>query len=191
MAKRAVIIHGLQSNSQGNWFQWLKAQLENYGYEVWVPDMPGADHPSATKWAKYLLSSSWDFNESLVIGHSAGAVAALVLAQMLPDKVRLKGEVLVSAFNPVKPQNEYYNDLKDLHDTPFDFAKIQANVDELVFVHGNDDPWAPYIDGQDLAKKTNSPMVMIPYGQHFSVGLDPVYKEFPKLMEIIEQYKLL
>lgn len=191
MAKRAVILHGLQSNSQSNWFQWLKEQLEKYGYEVWVPDLPGADHPVASKWANYLLKSSWDFHESLVIGHSAGAVAALILAQMLPQGVRLKGEVLVSAFNPVTAASDYFQELKDLHDVPFNFAKIQANVDELVFVHGNNDPWAPYADGQDLAAKTAGTMVMIPNGQHFSASLDPAYKQFPKLMEIIDQYRLL
>ena len=191
MAKRAVILHGLQSNSQSNWFQWLKIQLEKYGYEVWVPDLPGADHPVASKWAKYLLKSSWDFSQSLVIGHSAGAVTALVFAQMLPPGVRLKGEVLVSAFNKVTAEDDYFTDLKDLHDVPFDFTKIQANVDELVFVHGNNDPWAPHADGQDLAAKTGGVLVTVPNGQHFSATLDPSYNEFPKLMEIIDQYKLL
>lgn len=191
MAKRAVILHGLQSTSASNWFQWLKAQLEQRGYEVWVPDLPGADHPVASKWANYLLKSSWDFRESLVIGHSAGAVAALALAQMLPPGVRLKGEVLVSAFNAVGPYNEYYNDLKDLHDVPFDFAKIQSVVDELVFVHGNDDPWAPFADGKDLAAKTGGSFVAVPGGQHFSRSLNPAYVEFPLLLDVLEQAKLL
>lgn len=191
MSKRALILHGLQATSDSNWFPWLKQQLEQRGYEVWVPDLPGADHPMASKWANYLLKSSWDFQGSLIVGHSAGAVAALVLAQLLPPTVHPKAEVLVSAFNTVAPRSEFYNELKDLHDIPFDFKKIQAAVDRFIFVHGNNDPWAPFVDGKDLATKTGGEFIAVPNGQHFSAVVDPAYKEFPLLLEILEQRKIV
>lgn len=191
MSNRAIILHGLQANSDSNWFPWLKEQLEQRDYEVWAPDLPGADHPVASKWANYLLKSSWDFQGSLIIGHSAGAVAAMVLAQLLPPNIHPKAEVLVSAFNPVSTYNEYYRELKDLHDIPFDFKRIQATVDRFIFVHGNNDPWAPFADGQDLAAKTSGEFVAVPNGQHFSLALDPAYAEFPFLLDLLEQRKLV
>lgn len=189
--KRAVILHGLQANAGSNWFPWLKTQLEQQGYEVWVPDMPGADHPMSSKWVAYLLRSSWDFDQSLVIGHSAGAVAALYLTQSLPPPIRLKGAVLVSAFQPMPQDSPLYSYLKDLHDAQFDFAKMQAGCDNFLFVHSDNDMFCPLVGAQQLAQATAGQLELVPGGGHFSTGSDPKYTQFPRLLELIQAHLLL
>lgn len=185
MPRRAVILHGLGCNSGSHWFPWLKTQLEQRGLEVWVPDLPGADHPVGSKWLNYLLKSSWDFNDTIVIGHSAGAVTALYLDQFLPASMHIPTTVLVSAFEPMQPNAEYYNDLKDLHDIPFDFAEITAHSDRFLFVHGSNDPWCPLQGAKNLAQRTNGELAVIEGGQHFSPNIDPGYTAFPKLLELL------
>jgi uncharacterized protein len=189
--KRAIILHGLQSTADSNWFPWLKAELEQRDYQVWLPDLPGADHPVASHWVSYLLSSSWEFNQSLVIGHSAGAVAALYLAQSMPDQIRLKGVVAVSAFLPVAPDNELYQELKDLHDTQFDFAKMQKGCDNFLFVHSDDDPYCPLEGAQQLAQQTGGSLQLLRGGQHFSASRNPAFRQFPRLLEVMQKYLLL
>jgi len=189
--KRAIILHGLQSTSNSNWFQWLKTQLEAEDYKVWVPDLPGADHPEAGKWVAYLLRSSWDFNQSLVIGHSAGAVTALYLAQSLPPTIRLRGVVAVSAFLPVSPDHELYSDLQDLHSMPFDFEKMKAGCDNFLFVHSDNDRYCPLEGAIDLAKQTGGQVSLLREGGHFSASENPVFVAFPRLLQMMKKHLLV
>lgn len=39
---------------EGNWFQWLKKELEK-GMEVWLPQLPHAEQPSLREWTRYLF----------------------------------------------------------------------------------------------------------------------------------------
>lgn len=89
--KNALILHDTGNDHTGNWFPWLKTQLKNKGYKVWVPDLPDADTPSTKRYNKFLLEENdWEFNdESLIIGRSSGAVAILGLLQELPLLIEL------------------------------------------------------------------------------------------------------
>ena len=80
--KNAIIIHGNDNTPEGNWFRWLEAELQKIGYEVWLPQMPDSHLPNADRYNKLLLSHDFNFNsESILIGHSSGAVAILHLLQ--------------------------------------------------------------------------------------------------------------
>jgi esterase/lipase len=37
---KVFIIHGVGGYPEENWFPWLKAELENRGHEVHVPQFP-------------------------------------------------------------------------------------------------------------------------------------------------------
>lgn len=191
MASHAVIVHGLNGSSAENWFPWLKVKLQALGYNVWVPDMPHADHPVGSEWVTYLLESGWDFNDTLLVGHSAGAVTALLLAQALPKNVRLHGMVMVSAFEPMQPGDELYPKLTDLHDQPFNFAKIKAASNTRIFIHSDNDPYCPLKGAKNLATATNSELVVIADGRHFSTEDSPSYSKFPRLLKILQDHNLL
>lgn len=89
--KNILILHGTASNSQGNWFPWLTQALSREGWKVWTPDLPGADKPNMRIYIEYILSNtSWEFNEeSVIVGHSSGAVAGLGILNNLASNKQI------------------------------------------------------------------------------------------------------
>lgn len=190
--KRAVILHSYGQNSQGHWYPWLKRELQARGYKVWAPDMPTPDKPNARIVTDFLLGNNeWDFNDNLLVGHSWGAVQILHLLQNLPEGVRVKAAVPVSAYSHVLADEPDWEQLRGLFEEPFDFDKIKAVAQKILFVHGDDDPWCDPKQAEFLAEKSGAELVYIPGGQHFSTSLDPAYSQFPKLIELLESRSLL
>lgn len=189
--KRAVILHATDQNSQGHWYQWLKHELERRGYKVWVPDLPNSDHPNGLAYNQLLLNSDWDFSNSLLIGHSSGAVQILNLLPRLPDNVFIDTAVFVGSFTPVLASEPDWQQLKDLFIEPLDFSAIKARTQHRVFVHGSDDPWCPLEGAQTLSQEADGEVVVIAGGGHFSTSLDPKYNKFPELVKILEERNLL
>lgn len=180
-----LILHGTGSDSKGNWFPWLKQQLEDLGHEVWVPDLPDAERPNIQKYNNLLLSSGWDFNNCVVIGHSSGSVAILGLLQALPMDVKIDTAVLVGAFTKRLTESPSWEMLRELFDKPFNFEAIKQRADKLIFVHSKDDPICDINEARELSRHVNGEMVEFDGMKHFSIKTDPRFSEFPELLEVI------
>ena len=121
--KNALILHGTDSKPESNWFPWLAKELEAKGYEVWAPQLPDAHEPSAQKYVEYLFDADWEFNdESIIVGHSSGSVAALHVLQNLPENTVIKHAVLVGAFR----DDLQWPSLKKIFDLPLEYEKIKT-----------------------------------------------------------------
>ena len=185
--KKAVILHGTDGNPEGNWFPWLKNELENRGYEVWVPLLPDNHMPNRSVYNDFLFSSGWDLNDNVVIGHSSGAVEVLNLL-MDPRCPHIKAGVLVgiwesTADTPLDPQQ--FASL--FPPSGFDYQLIKEKAGGLLFVHGQDDPYCPLEQAQWMAERTSSDIVIVPEGKHLGASFD----RLPILLEALELRDLL
>jgi predicted alpha/beta hydrolase family esterase len=181
--KKVVILHGTGNNHTGNWFPWLKAELEKTDYQVWVPDLPDADKPNVERYTKFLLSQNWDFNDNVVIGHSSGAVEVLHLLENLPAKARVDAAIMVAVFTG----SLGWEALSDLEGIEFDLNKIKEKADKLIVIHSDDDPNCPIEGAREIADKLGAEMITMHGMKHFSIGTDPRFTKFPELLEIIKQ----
>lgn len=178
---KIVILHGTNADHTQNWFPWLKSKLEKLGHEVWVPDLPDANLPQLDTYNEYLLNSGWDFNDNILIGHSSGAVEVTSLLQLLPEGVKINAAVLVGIFR---------GDLgwKELHGVNgnFDYQKIKQKAGKFIVVHADDDPYCPLDGAEWIADQLHASLRIFHGSGHFSEGLDPRFKKFPELLEILE-----
>jgi predicted alpha/beta hydrolase family esterase len=181
--KSAIILHGTEGSSNSSWLQWLKNELKNQGAEVWVPDLPRPEYPSLNEWSDYVIKNcpfEIDRDTSL-IGHSAGAVAVLIVAQKLDSTVRQI--VSVAAFNNMDHLDFPANDR--FMDVVFDYENIKKKCEDIIFIHSDDDPYCPLEQVEYMAQKTSGELVVFPGQGHFNTEKSPDYKKFPLILKFL------
>lgn len=180
--KNAIILHAMADTPNDYWYPWLKSQLEQKGYEVYAPQLPEADNPSIKVWVPFILENGKFTEETVIIGHSAGASVVLSLLEELKTKV--SQAILVAGF-PFYPGGDPI--VKDL----YDWEKIKSNVDEIFFINSDNDPYGhDDEDGRmmlDLAKNDHVIQIVIKGQGHMGTDeYNQPYKEFPLLLRLIK-----
>lgn len=182
--RNALILHGTDGSSKENWFPWLEKELQKNGYKVWTPNLPQANKPNIQRYNEYIFANKeWQFTEeTIVIGHSSGAVAILGLLQALPETVKVKACYLVGSF-----KNDLgWAALKELFIGPFNFEKIKTKSQLFYFIHSDNDPHCPLEHAEYLHDKIGGELIVLPGQKHFSVGTyGEKYREFPYLLQLI------
>jgi len=167
MPKRVYIIHGWEGSPAGNWFPWLKAELEKRGCAVTVPQMPNADHPKQAGWLTAMrdLIGSVDA-DTYLIGHSLGVIAVLRFLEQLPIGEKVGGAILVSGFAE-------YNDipeLKDFFQTSLDYGKVKAAALKIVVINSDNDPYVPFWQAEKMSAGLAAELVTVKSGGHLNAA---------------------
>lgn len=173
---------------EGNWFQWLKTQLTAMGITVWLPQLPHPEQPSLRAEADFVYAACpFVINDkTLVVGHSSGAILALILAQ--ENKLPIGAVVAVSVFHDNSLQWDANN---KLFDVAFDWPAIKAGAPTLLFVHADNDPYVPLDQAQYVADACDAEMVVMPGQGHFNLEKSADYSQFPALLELLHQKQIL
>ena len=180
---RAILLHGTDGSNESNWIPWLKQQLVKRGFEVYAPSLPNAALPNGEEWSKYVVQNTpFEFdNNTIIIGHSAGAALIPMLLQKLPSGTRIKKAIFVSGFYT----DLGWDKLKNLQNVEVDYDKVRQKCNEFIFLHSDDDPYVPMKEPQKLVAKLGGKLTIIKGQGHFNLGASPKYKEFPKLLSVI------
>ncbi|MGE5041333.1 MAG: RBBP9/YdeN family alpha/beta hydrolase [Candidatus Levyibacteriota bacterium] len=183
--KNALILHGAGNNHEGNWFPWLKIELENKGYEVSVPDLPNSDTPILKDW----LTAVKDFDcnpESLLVGHSSGATLILRILENLPADKKVFKSILVAGFVEKDPEKKYFPWNKDLLETPFNWEKIKDSCLNFDFICSDNDPYdCGEEQGKIMQEKLGGNLIVEKEQGHFNLELSDYYHSFPLLLTLV------
>ncbi len=181
--KNALILHGTDADHKANWFEWLGKELEKEGYKVWIPDLPHSEKSNIERYNKFIFANkNWEFNdESIIIGHSSGAVATLGLLQALPKDIIVKHAYLVAVF--INDLN--WDSLTELFEKPLDYSLIKKHTQRFTLFHSDNDPYCPMFHAETVQKALNAELIIKKKQGHFSASENPEYVKFPALLKII------
>lgn len=178
MAK-VVFIHGNGGGSnKDNWFPYLKQELTKLGLKVLDQDFPDADLARQNYWLPFLKNTLKADEDTIIIGHSSGAVAAMRFA----EQTKLLGTVLVGAC---------YTDLGDekekasgYYQNPWNWQSIKDNQKWIIQFASIDDPWIPIEEARFIHSQLDSEYYEYTNQGHF--GGDREKKTFPEIVKIIK-----
>lgn len=132
-----------------NWYGWMEDELRNSNKfsEVLLRDMPDPVEAKEKIWLPFILHELKVDENTIVIGHSSGAVACMRLL----ETTKLLGCVLVCACHTdLDDANEK---LSGYYDRPWNWKVIKGQAKWIIQYHSSDDPFIPISEADYVAEK--------------------------------------
>lgn len=165
------------STTNDNWFPTVKKELEMAGLEVVAAQFPDPELARSSFWLPFLLDELKVDENTVLVGHSSGAIAAMKLA----ENHKILGSVLVGA---------YYTDLgmeseklSGYFDSKWDWQSIASNQKWTILFASQDDKWIPIEHPRYIHKQLNCEYHEYTDQGHF--GGDYFKPDFPELTTAI------
>jgi hypothetical protein len=177
MTKNALVLHCWYGNPESNWYPWLKSELEKKNYQVSVPKLPtmDTDLPDMDKLLEFVKNNFEINKETIIIGHSLGAVLALRLA----EKYKFSKLISVSGwdFDDLTPEHQKFWPNKINHQV------IKENVKDILCITSDNDPYFSVFQTEEMAKRLNAKFLLIKNAGHFTEKFG--ITKIPEILELI------
>lgn len=177
---KVIIIHGNGgATGTDHWFPSVKLALEKEGIKVITPTMPDNVLAREKYWLPFLKDKLHADENTILVGHSSGAVAAMRFA----ENNKIYGSVLVGVCHTDlddedEKRSGYYN-------RPWQWDRIKANQKWIVEFHSTDDPFIPVEEARYVHKKLNTEYTEATEEGHYGGG-GKEKLEFPELVAVIK-----
>ena len=135
---------------QDNWFPYLKEELEKLSVNVIASEFPDNYLARESYWIPFLKNTLKADEQTILIGHSSGAIAAMRFA----ETNRLLGSVLVAAYHSdlglsTEKQSGYF-------DRAWDWESIIQNQQWMIQFASLNDPWIPIDEARFVRDKLHT-----------------------------------
>lgn len=178
------IIHGAYGDPDENWFPWLKSELEEKGYAVFVPEFPTPENQTLENWLEVFEEYKDKVDqESVFIAHSLGP--AFVLNFLERNDKKIKACFFVAACADRLGIEKFDEINKSFVNHDFDWQKIKELCEKFIMFHSLNDPYIPVREAEKMALKLNADLTVLKNAEHFNE--DAGYFDFPMLLEKMER----
>ena len=162
-----------------NWYPYAKAAFEKLGVTVIAREFPDSMIARKSYWIPFLLNELGADENTILIGHSSGAVAAMTLAQTH----KILGSVLIGACHThLNIENEKRS---GYFDTPWNWEAIKKNQSWILQFASTDDPWIPIAEPRFIHEKLGTEYYEFTDQGHF--GGDYHKSSFPELVAAVKK----
>jgi len=199
---QCIILHGAFGSKDGNWFPWLKKELEKMGHTVFLEQFPVDDwddivkrgkentntKQNLTDWLAFFenhILSHLDRSEPVVFfGHSLSPVFILHVIDHF--NLQTKGAVFASPFlEALNKQGAWQFDVvnRTFYKSDFNWEKLARLITHSYVLYGTDDPYVPNTFPIEFGSKLQSTIIPVEGGKH----LGDTHKEFPLVLDLFKK----
>lgn len=176
------IFHGSYGYPGENWFPWLKTEVEKLGHETIVPTFPTPEGQNLENWLKTFEPYVPQLDEqSILVGHSCGALFALKLL----ERINIKIKAVFDVAGPVMPMGNQFDEMTASFFTPKpDWEKIKEHVENIFLLYSDNDPYVAISQGETAARDSGANLHKFHNAGHFNAKAG--FTKFPELLELIK-----
>jgi len=176
---KAILIHGNGGCTAGDiWLPWVERELRAAGLDVINQTFPDNVKARARYWLPFLEELGAD-DQTILIGHSSGAVAAMRYA----ETHRLLGSVLVGVCHT--DLGDAFEAASGYYDAPWQWDRIRSNQRWTGIYQSSDDPLIPVAEARFVAAQ-----LKCRYFEHTDRGHFTDSREFPELVAFVRRQLL-
>lgn len=171
-----ILIHGNGGCTAADiWLPWVERELTRLGLNVVNRTFPDNVRARAAVWLPFIEELGAGDN-TILIGHSSGAVAAMRHA----ETHRLLGSILVGVcYTDLGDGGEaasgYYRD-------PWQWERIRENQEWIAIYNSTDDPHIPIAEPRLVAKQLQCSYFEFHDRGHFTGS-----REFPEVVQLVQR----
>ena len=175
-----IVLHGSFGSKDGNWFPWLKSELEKNNYKVDVPQMPvGVDNQNYDNWSMELDKLVVNENTT-IIAHSIAPV--FVCKYLINKKIKVKKLIFVCGFNNYLGINREY----DTVNKPMfidNLEDIKHYCDNIICFYSDNDPYVKFDVEKSFADIVSNEQYIIKNGGH--INAESGYTKFEEILKYL------
>lgn len=179
-----LIVHGSFGSPFGNWFPYLRGELEKRELVVYTPDMPsGVGYQNYDNWSNVMKTyvDAGIINENTVIfAHSIAPV--FVCKFLIENSIKVKRLVLVCGFNNYLGINDDYDAVNESMYLD-NLEEVKNCCDDIVCLYSDNDPYVAFDKEKEFADMIASTQIVIQNGGH--LNSESGYDEFEELLKYI------
>ncbi len=151
-----VLLHGFKGTPDGIFFPSLKKELNKQGVKYQAPQLPNASEPTEEEQVSFVLQNCQFDENTILFGHSLGAVVAMKVLEKLP--IKIAGLVLAGGFTEPRfkdrPRNYHAK-----FNWKFDFETIKNKAKSITVLSDPTDFAIPIEQGKILSQKLNGALI--------------------------------
>jgi predicted alpha/beta hydrolase family esterase len=176
---KAILIHGNGGCTAGDiWLPWVERELRALGLDVINHTFPDNIKARAGIWLPHLEALDAD-EQTILIGHSSGAVAAMRYA----ETHRLLGSILVSVCHT--DLGDAFERASGYYAAPWQWPRIRDNQQWIAIYNSTDDPHIPIAEARFVAAQLRCSYFEFTDRGHFNAE-----RQFPEVIDFVRK-KLL
>jgi uncharacterized protein len=173
---KAILIHGNGGCTAGDiWLPWLEHELRTLGLDVINHTFPDNMKARARFWLPHLDMLDADEN-TILIGHSSGAVAAMRYA----ETHRLLGSILVGVCHT--DLGDSFEAASGYYDTAWQWPRIRENQEWIAIYNSSDDPHIPIAEPRFVAAQLRCSYFEFSDRGHFVDS-----RQFPEIVDFVRR----
>jgi predicted alpha/beta hydrolase family esterase len=119
-------------------------------------------------------------DDVILVGHSLGGPAVLHYLESTDRKI--KGVFLVAS--PIKSTGfDYAPKMATFYERPFKFERIKNMCEHFSIIHGDNDPFVPFLHAESMSQELGVPIISVKNGAHLNTEAGCF--ELPELRDAI------